>query len=50
MLVCKPRGRGNWGTLVLAINGRRAPLPLEVHVGQLLTIAGREYRICKVLP
>lgn len=50
MLICRPPGRGNWATLVLTVEGRRAPLPLEVHVGQLVTIAGKVFRVCKVMP
>lgn len=51
MLVCRPPGRGNWTPVIVAIQeSRHAPLPLEVHVGQRLTIAGRELRVCQVLP
>jgi hypothetical protein len=49
MLICKPRGRGNWKSIVVAIEGERAS-PLLVRVGELLTIAGVVFRICKVMP
>jgi len=51
MLILRPPGRGNWTPLVLAIaESKHSPLPLEVFVGQTMTIAGRVFRISKVLP
>lgn len=51
MLVLKPPGRGNWTPLVVALTeSRHAPRPLEVHKGQRWTIAGRVYRVAKVMP
>ena len=47
MLVLKPRGRGNWSTLELRIDGSRAQ-PLLFRVGESITLAGVVYRICKV--
>jgi hypothetical protein len=50
-LLLRPPGRGNWSPVVVALEGgKNAPLPLEVHVGQRLTIAGRVFRIARVLP
>jgi hypothetical protein len=51
MLILRPLGRGNWSPIVLAITeSKHSPLPLEVHVGQQWTLAGRIFRISKVLP
>jgi hypothetical protein len=51
MLVLRPLGRGAWQPTVLAIEGaKHAPRPLEVRVGQRVEIAGRVFRIAKVLP
>lgn len=51
MLLLRPPGRGNWTPIVLAITeSKHSPLPLEVFVGQRLTIAGRVFRVAKVLP
>lgn len=49
MLILRPKGRGNWKPLVVAIEGERAS-PLLVKVGQLLTLGGIVYRIAKVFP
>lgn len=49
MLILKPQGRGNWASLTVAIEGKRAS-PLLVRAGQLLTLGGVVFRICKVLP
>lgn len=49
MLVCKPQGRGNWKAIVIAIEGDRV-VPLLVRAGQLLTLGGVVWRICKVTP
>lgn len=50
MLILKPKGRGNWQkTYVTIEHSKHAPLPLEFHVGQTLVIAGRAFRICRVL-
>jgi len=51
MLILRPLGRGNWTPLVLAIaESKHTPLPLEVFVGQHWTLAGRVFRIAKVMP
>jgi hypothetical protein len=49
MLVLKPKGRGNWAQITLAIEGKRAS-PLLIRAGQLLTLGGIVFRICRVLP
>jgi len=50
-LLLRPLGRGNWAVTTVSVEAsRHAPLPLEVHAGQLLTIAGRVFRVCRVLP
>ncbi len=49
MLILKPRGRGNWRTSTLRIEGAHQ-LPLMVAVGQLITIGGVVFRICEVRP
>lgn len=49
MLFLKPKGRGNWRTAVMAIEGDRAD-PLLVRVGETITLAGIVWRICKVFP
>jgi len=50
-LILRPLGRGNWAPLLLTLaHSRHAPLPLEVHAGQRWTIAGKVFRIARVLP
>lgn len=49
MLVLRPPGRGNWSTLIVAIEGKHLA-PLLVRVGQRMTIGDQVYRIAKVLP
>jgi hypothetical protein len=49
MLVLKPRGRGNWKPLVLAISGAHLPA-LTVKPGDLVPLGGVIFRVCKVLP
>ena len=49
MLILRPKGRGNWRTTTLAIEGPRAS-PLLIRAGQLLTLGGVVFRICRVLP
>lgn len=49
MLILKPKGRGNWKPLVLAIEGAHLPL-LMVRVGEVLTLGGVVFRIAEVLP
>lgn len=46
-LLLKPKGRGNWSGLTLSLDGSRAQ-PLLFRVGELITLAGVVYRICKV--
>lgn len=47
ILTLKPKGRGNWHELVMAIEGSRAQA-LLFQIGQTITLAGIVYRICKV--
>jgi hypothetical protein len=49
MLILKPKGRGNWRTSTLHIEGAHQ-LPLMVEVGQVITIGGVVFRICEVRP
>jgi hypothetical protein len=49
MLILRPKGRGNWTPLVMAIEGARAA-PLLVKTGQFITLGGIVWRISKVLP
>ena len=49
MLLLKPKGRGNWRTSTLRIEGAHQ-LPLLVAVGQTITIGGVVFRICGVRP
>lgn len=49
MLILKPKGRGNWAAVTVAIEGARVT-PLSIAVGQLLTLGGVVWRICRVLP
>lgn len=39
MLICKPKGRGNWKQIVVAVEGQRVS-PLLVRAGQVLTLGG----------
>lgn len=47
MLTLKPKGRGNWTAIVMAIEGRRAS-PLLIRVGQTIELGGVVWRICRV--
>lgn len=47
MLTLKPKGRGNWKSSTLRIEGAHQ-LPLLVVVGQTITIGGVVFRICGV--
>lgn len=48
-LILRPRGRGNWTTLVLRVEGDRAA-PILVRRGQLIPLGGVTYRIVEVKP
>jgi len=50
MLICKPKGRGNWKPITVHVDGARATLPMFVRVGELLTLGGVVWRICEVRP
>lgn len=47
MLFLKPKGRGNWKQLVLAIEGAHLPF-LTVRAGDLVQLGGITFRICRV--
>ena len=49
MVVLKPKGRGNWKTSTMHIEGAHQ-LPMLVAVGQTITIGGVVFRICEVRP
>lgn len=50
MLILKPLGRGNWQKTYLTIErSKHSPLPLEFFAGQRMELAGRWFRICRVL-
>lgn len=46
-LTLRPRGRGNWSTLTMQLDGDRAQ-PLLFRVGSTVVLAGVTFRICKV--
>jgi len=50
--VLRPSGRGNWRpfTITFGPAGKHGPLPLELHPGQRIVIAGKTFRISKVQP
>lgn len=50
MLVLRPVGRGNWGTVILQVTGRRAPLPMELLREHRVVLAGQVFRIVEVRP
>jgi len=47
-LVLRPKGRGNWRTLTVSIEGDRASL-LLIRRGQEITLGGVTFRISKVI-
>jgi hypothetical protein len=49
MLILKPRGRGNWKPLVLAISGAHLPI-MAVRLGEHITLGGIVFRVHQVLP
>ena len=49
MLILRPKGRGNWTPITMAIEGARAA-PLLVKVGALVTLGGITWRIARILP
>jgi len=49
MLILRPKGRGNWKPLVLAVEGERVGA-MTVRVGQTLVLGGILFRIAKVMP
>lgn len=52
-LLLVPIGRGNWTPMRLEIPRQRNEVPLvpiETRVGQRVVVAGRVFRISKVLP
>lgn len=49
IIILKPRGKGNWASVTVAIEGARIT-PLSIAVGDLFTLGGVVWRICRVLP
>ncbi len=49
MLILKPKGRGNWAAITIAIEGARVS-PLLIRVGQMVPLGGVMWRICRVMP
>ena len=46
-----PRGRGRWSPVVLTYDPKRRhelPAPMEFKRGQIVSLAGREYRVAGV--
>lgn len=49
MLILKPKGRGNWRTLVLQVSGHHLP-GLTVRPGDVVPLGGVLFRVCEVRP
>ena len=49
ILIVKPRGRGNWAAISMAIEGRHLS-PLMLRIGQCFDLGGVTWRICEVMP
>lgn len=49
MIVLRPPGRGNWGTLRVEVTGQRAQ-PLLQRPGDRVVLFGRTWRVVKVQP
>ena len=54
ILLCKPRGRGNWHTTTFAIQGGHWPPPpilanWSLRVGLCFTLGEITWRICKII-
>jgi hypothetical protein len=49
MLICKPKGRGNWRTTVFAVEGFHVSA-WTVRIGECFTLGGVVFRIVKVDP
>lgn len=49
-LILRPPGRGNWATVVLTVEGRRAPPPMFFAVGQKLVLGGQTFKVARVQP
>jgi hypothetical protein len=49
-VILRPLGRGNWATMILQLGGRRAPLPVEVHVGLRVRFGDQVFRVVEVRP
>lgn len=47
IVILKPPGRGNWAPLVLSYTGPRVR-PMLVAVGDVVTLAGTEFRVVEV--
>lgn len=48
LVVLRPFGRGNWEPVELRISGRRAPLPMEFSVGQMVELCGQSFRVSRI--
>ncbi|WP_156480907.1 hypothetical protein [Variovorax sp. PAMC 28711] len=47
-LICKPKGRGNWHTVVIQTN--LPPDLFRVQAGHTFELGGRVLRVCEVRP
>ncbi len=51
VVTLRPLGRGAWGPITLSYDPRvrsELPAPMEFRRGQVVPIAGRDYRVAKV--
>lgn len=48
-LILKPRGRGNWRSVLVTVTGAHV-LPMLVRAGQTFSLGGVTFRICEVKP
>jgi hypothetical protein len=48
-LILRPKGRGNWATTTLVLQGAHA-LPLLIRAGQTFSLGGVNFRIVQVKP
>ncbi len=53
-LILKPKGRGNWATVVMTVDAPADLFPAlraqPVHVGMVIDFAGLQLRVCEVRP
>ena len=56
ILVCKPKGRGNWAPIKIEINdqapghGSSRVTPLLFHIGQMFALGGVVLRVHLIYP